>query len=415
MVQQFDRDVWSERGIFGGPKSEINSGLEAFERVVKLATPKGVTIEHTPEHSLQWFGSAAPVIVTIEWPEVICIAYGIAPQTALHGTRLADYVTLWTRSDASGAWWIPRRSYSLGFAFLEEAAGLSEIEAKRFLHEAKENGWIASGFEHYVRLFHLTMGLAKNVAPSVAEETVNSYRRSGSIGTAIRDGGTFLRRLVRGDQRVRLPPRETVAPAPPPVQAPAPMPPTAEAAKKTTLSDLLHFVQIMAMRGSWFEKHVKRIGSRETLDDDCVRFIASATGETVLDLIRHLGYDMSIKGQEDNVLSLWKEIQTAAGVEPKVNAVKKTTLSDLMSFIQMGSIHENWHKKHIDNIADRKKMDGYCAQFVEHATGEELLDLSRVLGYTPSEAKRAYILNLWEQIQTAAGVESKIKNASESA
>jgi len=410
VIQQFDRDVWSERGIFGGPQSEINSGIEAFERVVKIATPKGVTIEYTPGHSMQWLGGSRPVFVTVEWPEVLCVAHGVAPQTALQDTFIAVDVTRWTKDEASGVWWIP----SIGSARLDTCAGLSEIEAKRFLHEAQENGWVASGVEHYVRLFHLTMGLAKNVAPSVAEETVDSYKRSRSIGAAIRDGGAFLRRLVRGDQSVRLPPRETVAPASPPVQTPAPMPPTAEAAKQTTLTDLLHFVQIGAMRGQWFEKHVKRIASRETLDDDCARFVERATGETVLDLIRLLGYDMSIKGQDDNVMSLWRDIQSAAGVEPKVNAAKKTTLSDLVSFVSMGSIHENWRKEHIANIADCKKMDGYCAHFVKHATVEELLELLRVLGYTPSELKRAYILSLWEQIQTAAGANLKIKKSHES-
>ncbi len=408
MIQQFDRDVWSEKGIFGGPKSEINSGIEAFERVVKLATREGVTIEYDPGRSEQWTGGSRPVFVTIEWPEVLCVAHGVAPQTALQDTFLAVDVTRWIKDDASDVWWVP----SIGSARLDTCAGLSEIEAKRFLREAQENGWVSSGVTHYVRLFHLTMGLAKNVAPSVAEETVDSYRRSGSIGAAIRDGGAFLRRLVRGHQSVRLPPLETVAPAPPPAQAPVPMPPTAEAAKQTTLTDLLHFVQIGAMRGQWFESHIKRIASRETLDDDCTRFVARATGETVLELIRLLGYDMSIKGQDDNVLSLWRDIQSAAGVEPKVEAVKKTTLSDLMSFVSMGSIHENWRKEHIDNIADSKKMDGYCAHFVKHATVEELLELLRVLGYTPSELKRIYILRLWEQIQTAAGVKPKINNAS---
>lgn len=137
--------VDSSAGIFDGSTTGIagtQGGLTSFDSPTTTSRQDGVAV------GMQCRGCGRPVEMLVEYPELVCIKYGISPHLVFQLypqlRRHVQQVTEWQYSQANQGWapmqpcascrtWVPP-------IFTQE-------EGERLLAKARRSGWITSAGE----------------------------------------------------------------------------------------------------------------------------------------------------------------------------------------------------------------------------------------------------------------------------
>lgn len=144
-TDDYDRfaDVQEDvHGIFGADQPGMEPGLKKHESVLAKPTREGVVLE------LSCQGCGKPTKMTIEWPEVVALKYGVNPVIAFRAhPGVVKFPTRWEFLPHEHSWrpemkcrhcqfWIPLR--------------ISPDEPERFLKVGRRNGLIHPAGEKQV-------------------------------------------------------------------------------------------------------------------------------------------------------------------------------------------------------------------------------------------------------------------------
>ena len=136
----FDDVVGGSAGIFDGSTTSIagtQGGLSSFDSPTTTPRADGVAV------GMQCRGCGKPVELVVEYPELVCVKYGISPHPvmnafpALRGQVAA--VTQWQYSAANQGW-APMQICQHCHTWLPPI--FTPEEADRLLNKARRNGWI---------------------------------------------------------------------------------------------------------------------------------------------------------------------------------------------------------------------------------------------------------------------------------
>jgi hypothetical protein len=130
----------SQTGIFAGESAGLEPGLENFDRAQTVAKNDGVkVVMHCRAVAGSGQGCGRAIQLSIEYPELVALKYGISPHAAYAGSTVMADPAEWRYNEREQAWFplqsCPNcRTLTLVFVTPEEA--------EKHLATARRQGWI---------------------------------------------------------------------------------------------------------------------------------------------------------------------------------------------------------------------------------------------------------------------------------
>lgn len=142
----------SQTGIFSDESASLEPGLHNFDRAQTVETPQGVkVVMHCRQVVGSGQGCGRSIELTIEWPELVALKYGISPHAAYAGrAEIMNEPGEYRYSPRQQAWHPVQgcpncRTLVLVFVTAEEA--------EKHLTNARRQGWInPAGEQHASRV-----------------------------------------------------------------------------------------------------------------------------------------------------------------------------------------------------------------------------------------------------------------------
>jgi len=121
-------------GIFGQEQAALDPGLKKHDSVHAQVSKEGVVLQFSCQ------GCGKPTQLTIEWPEVVALKYGVNPEIALRGhSSGVNDVARWEFLPHEQSW---RPHLKCGGCQFWFPIRVSPDEPERFLASARRRGMI---------------------------------------------------------------------------------------------------------------------------------------------------------------------------------------------------------------------------------------------------------------------------------
>ena len=144
-TRDYDRfaDVQEDvHGIFGADQPGMEPGLKKHETVNVQPTKEGVVMQMSCQ------GCGRPTHMTVEWPEVVALKYGVNPVVAFRAhPGVVKYSTRWEFLPREHAWRPELKCSNCQFWF---PLRISPEEPERFLAAGRRHGFILPAGEQEV-------------------------------------------------------------------------------------------------------------------------------------------------------------------------------------------------------------------------------------------------------------------------
>lgn len=136
-------DIINEQaGIFGNEQAGLEPGLSKHDAVHAKPTPQGVVLQIACQ------GCGRPTHMTVEWPEMVALKYGVNPVVAFRQHRgVLNDPTPWEFLPHEGSWRPDLRCRQCKFHF---PVRLEPHEPERYLSAARRAGYINPSGENQI-------------------------------------------------------------------------------------------------------------------------------------------------------------------------------------------------------------------------------------------------------------------------